>query len=63
MPQVDVPSYKLLLKKDKAHDMDINTVQWNPKVNYSSFKIDRLLIYNDLTVFLCCSQSSQFTFL
>nr|XP_010907936.2 protein CIA1 [Elaeis guineensis] len=28
---VDVPSYKLLLKKEKAHDMDVNSVQWNPK--------------------------------
>ncbi|KAJ3683455.1 hypothetical protein LUZ60_013682 [Juncus effusus] len=28
---VDEPSYKLLLKKEKAHDMDINSVRWNPK--------------------------------
>ncbi|PNX92476.1 putative cytosolic iron-sulfur assembly protein [Trifolium pratense] len=28
--QVDGPLYKLLLKKDKAHDMDINYVQWSP---------------------------------
>ncbi|ONH96164.1 hypothetical protein PRUPE_7G110600 [Prunus persica] len=27
---VDGPSYKLLLKKEKAHDMDINSVQWSP---------------------------------
>ncbi|KAG0478632.1 hypothetical protein HPP92_013351 [Vanilla planifolia] len=25
------PSYKLILKKEKAHDMDVNSVQWNPK--------------------------------
>ncbi|KAL0910732.1 hypothetical protein M5K25_018815 [Dendrobium thyrsiflorum] len=24
-------SYSLILKKDKAHDMDVNSVQWNPK--------------------------------
>ena len=28
--QVDGPLYKLLLKKEKAHDMDINSVQWSP---------------------------------
>ncbi|KAG5253556.1 hypothetical protein OIU78_019227 [Salix suchowensis] len=28
---VDGPSYKLLLKREKAHDMDINSVQWGPK--------------------------------
>nr|QEX51217.1 protein CIA1 isoform X1 [Cymbidium ensifolium] len=28
---VDGQSYKLLLKKDKAHDMDVNSVQWNPE--------------------------------
>lgn len=28
---VDRPSYKMLLKKEKAHDMDINCVQWSPK--------------------------------
>uniref|UniRef100_A0A2N9H870 Probable cytosolic iron-sulfur protein assembly protein CIAO1 homolog n=1 Tax=Fagus sylvatica TaxID=28930 RepID=A0A2N9H870_FAGSY len=27
---VDGPLYKLLLKKEKAHDMDINSVQWSP---------------------------------
>ncbi|KAL0337007.1 UNVERIFIED_CONTAM: protein CIA1 [Sesamum calycinum] len=26
---VDGPSYKLLLKKEKAHDMDVNGVQWS----------------------------------
>ncbi|KAK0583821.1 hypothetical protein LWI29_003489 [Acer saccharum] len=26
----DGPSYKMLLKKEKAHDMDVNSVQWNP---------------------------------
>ncbi|XP_042463654.1 protein CIA1-like [Zingiber officinale] len=25
------PNYKILLKKEKAHEMDINSVQWNPK--------------------------------
>ncbi|XP_021908602.1 protein CIA1 [Carica papaya] len=30
---VDGPSYNLLLKKDKAHDMDVNSVQWSPGVN------------------------------
>lgn len=33
---VDGPMYKLLLKKDKAHDMDVNSVQW-------SFTDNRLL--------------------
>lgn len=33
--QVDGPSYKLLYKKDKAHEMDINGVQWSSKVNMS----------------------------
>ncbi|PIA59059.1 hypothetical protein AQUCO_00400131v1 [Aquilegia coerulea] len=33
---VEGPSYKLLLKKEKAHDMDVNSVQW-------SFKENRLL--------------------
>lgn len=26
---VDGPMYRLLLKKDKAHDMDVNSVQWS----------------------------------
>ncbi|CAH8380928.1 unnamed protein product [Eruca vesicaria subsp. sativa] len=26
----DGPSYNLLLKKEKAHDMDVNSVQWSP---------------------------------
>ncbi|KAI7732552.1 hypothetical protein M8C21_024158, partial [Ambrosia artemisiifolia] len=30
---VDGPSYKLLLKKEKAHTMDINSVQWSPTGN------------------------------
>jgi WD40 repeat protein len=28
--EIDGPSYSMLLKKDKAHDMDINSVQWSP---------------------------------
>ncbi|RWW06873.1 hypothetical protein GW17_00029774 [Ensete ventricosum] len=28
---VDQPSYKMLVKKEKAHDMDVNSVQWNLK--------------------------------
>ncbi|KAJ6845901.1 protein CIA1 [Iris pallida] len=28
---IDGPSYKLLLKKEKAHDMDVNSVQWSIK--------------------------------
>ncbi|XP_042389082.1 protein CIA1-like [Zingiber officinale] len=28
---VDQLSYKMLLKKEKAHEMDVNCVQWNPK--------------------------------
>ncbi|XP_072971048.1 protein CIA1 [Typha angustifolia] len=28
---VDEPSHRLLVKKEKAHDMDVNAVQWNPK--------------------------------
>ncbi|AEE86155.1 Transducin/WD40 repeat-like superfamily protein [Arabidopsis thaliana] len=27
---VDGPSYKLLVKKEKAHEMDVNSVQWAP---------------------------------
>ncbi|KFK32541.1 hypothetical protein AALP_AA6G256300 [Arabis alpina] len=27
---VDGPSYSLLLKKEKAHEMDVNSVQWSP---------------------------------
>ncbi|MCL7022068.1 hypothetical protein MKW94_008704 [Papaver nudicaule] len=27
--EVDGPSYKLLLKKEKAHEMDVNAVQWS----------------------------------
>uniref|UniRef100_A0A2P2KH82 Uncharacterized protein n=1 Tax=Rhizophora mucronata TaxID=61149 RepID=A0A2P2KH82_RHIMU len=27
---VEGPSYRLLLKREKAHEMDINSVQWNP---------------------------------
>ncbi|CAI0540022.1 unnamed protein product [Linum tenue] len=27
------PSYRLLLKKEKAHDMDVNVVQWSPGEN------------------------------
>ncbi|XP_031274276.1 protein CIA1 [Pistacia vera] len=27
---IDGPSYKMLLKKEKAHDMDVNSVQWSP---------------------------------
>lgn len=30
--QVDGPSYELVLKKEKAHDMDVNAVKWNPTV-------------------------------
>ncbi|CAI0462245.1 unnamed protein product [Linum tenue] len=30
---VDGPSYRLLLKKEKAHDMDVNVVQWSPGEN------------------------------
>uniref|UniRef100_A0ACD5WWP9 Uncharacterized protein n=1 Tax=Avena sativa TaxID=4498 RepID=A0ACD5WWP9_AVESA len=29
---VDGPSYRLILKKEKAHDMDINSVRWCPQV-------------------------------
>ena len=32
--QVDGPSYKLLLKREKAHNMDINSVQWGPGVRF-----------------------------
>nr|CAB3456204.1 unnamed protein product [Digitaria exilis] len=28
---VEGPSYKLILKKEKAHDMDINCVRWCPQ--------------------------------
>ncbi|KAI3447468.1 hypothetical protein Pfo_004133 [Paulownia fortunei] len=30
---VDGPTYKLLLKKEKAHDMDVNAVQWSSMEN------------------------------
>jgi WD40 repeat protein len=29
--QVEGPSYRLILKKEKAHDMDINCVRWCPQ--------------------------------
>lgn len=29
--QIDEPSYKMVLKKEKAHEMDVNAVKWNPK--------------------------------
>ncbi|XP_078447457.1 transducin/WD40 repeat-like superfamily protein [Wolffia australiana] len=28
---IDGPSYKMLLKKEKAHEMDVNVVRWSPK--------------------------------
>ncbi|CAK9151993.1 unnamed protein product [Ilex paraguariensis] len=30
---IDGPTYKLLLKKDQAHDMDVNSVQWSSAEN------------------------------
>jgi hypothetical protein len=30
--QVERPSYRLILKKEKAHVMDINCVRWCPQV-------------------------------
>ncbi|KAL6514360.1 Cytosolic iron-sulfur protein assembly protein [Orobanche hederae] len=30
---VDEPTYRLLLKKEKAHDMDVNAVQWSSMEN------------------------------
>lgn len=32
--QVNGPSYNLLLKKEKSHEMDINSVQWSPSVSF-----------------------------
>ena len=34
LSQVDGPLYKLLLKKEKAHEMDVNSVQWSPGVSF-----------------------------
>ena len=31
--QADGPSYILLLKKENAYDMDVNSVQWSPGVS------------------------------
>ncbi|GAV82440.1 WD40 domain-containing protein [Cephalotus follicularis] len=31
--KIDGPSYNILLKKDKAHDVDVNSVQWSPGDN------------------------------
>ncbi|CAI9097742.1 OLC1v1034223C3 [Oldenlandia corymbosa var. corymbosa] len=40
----DGPKYHLLLKKDKAHDMDVNCVQWQlPEVFHPSFPEKMLL--------------------
>lgn len=39
---VDGPSYTLLLKKEKAHDMDVNCVQWSP-MDFESGQKKRLL--------------------
>ncbi|KAK6944035.1 WD40 repeat, partial [Dillenia turbinata] len=36
---VDGPSYKLLLKKEKAHDMDVNSVQWSCMVRCTSYNL------------------------
>jgi len=32
--EVGGPLYKLLLKKEKAHGMDINYVPWSPEVTF-----------------------------
>ncbi|KAL3623400.1 Cytosolic iron-sulfur protein assembly protein [Castilleja foliolosa] len=32
------PKYRLLLKKEKAHDMDVNAVQWSSMVNMLTLK-------------------------
>ncbi|MQM15529.1 hypothetical protein Taro_048479, partial [Colocasia esculenta] len=29
--QIDGPSYKMIMKKEKSHEMDVNAVRWNPK--------------------------------
>lgn len=34
LSQADGPTYKLLTKKEKAHDMDVNAVQWSSTVKY-----------------------------
>ncbi|GMH28724.1 hypothetical protein Nepgr_030567 [Nepenthes gracilis] len=31
--ELDGPMYKLLLKKEKAHEMDVNSIQWSPTRN------------------------------
>jgi WD40 repeat protein len=39
----DGPMYKLLLKKEKAHNMDVNSVQWITRGNKETEKKDKLL--------------------
>jgi hypothetical protein len=55
MTQVDGPQYKLLLKKDKAHDMDINSVQWSPGVRFS----DTTLVKSHVWQSECLSLHNQ----
>ncbi|KAK6126330.1 hypothetical protein DH2020_039902 [Rehmannia glutinosa] len=53
---VDGPTYKLLLKKEKAHDMDVNSVQW------SSMENRRLASASDdgtVKIWELCSSSGQ----
>ncbi|KAK7258492.1 hypothetical protein RIF29_24071 [Crotalaria pallida] len=47
--EVGGPLFKLLLKKEKAHDMDINCVQWSPGVRIRS-KRRRNMALTDLNM-------------
>lgn len=44
--QVDGSMYKLLTKKEKAHGMDINSVQWSSGVNLFFFFFFFIFYYN-----------------
>ncbi|KAK1309729.1 hypothetical protein QJS10_CPA08g01483 [Acorus calamus] len=47
---IDGPSYKLLLKKEKAHNMDVNSVQWNSKEPELLASGERRWDYKDMEI-------------
>lgn len=44
--QVEKPSYRLILKKEKAHVMDINCVRWCPQVTYENSQQKSLNLFS-----------------
>lgn len=43
--QVEGTTFKLLLKKEKAHEMDVNSVQWNSGVSQWDTRMIRFLTF------------------